>query len=596
MDRKVMYEQLVRKKRRTAYYGLTNFRPIVGEDLLSNFKESLSKKRRQWKVEHKKGNRAMKMMQIVNFESIPECFPSYENTLSLLNRFFESIWYRAFPLINQGTILGDFMEIFQNSNGKVTARNMEQVQYSRIALIMLLVEYSIQEDEIEDKNLYDVSDKLLNHATSLLFQGNTLKFSTVPTLQALILLRLHKKYNLRDNDGGDGSNGTLLHSLCINMAINMGFHRSIDSLYAAESLTARRTIKKIWLFLLHIDALNSVDIGIPLHIHDDYFNDTIFEEQNYMPIDFIKTIRFCAAKLSKLEVVVGDLLSCIQILKKFIRSASSQSILQDFYANSLETCDAEKYKDIVVRFFNILPLFSILLNCYQIVCLDRENFRDESTMKRFQYSVTRYNMLILVSLGGFLLSLRRTFKISIRSLWSQIFLLGIGASKQVCIRPLISCVQSMTRFTNLQLEGKTYDLKMSNVLSSSNPEEEIIERTTCSLNDPMVLNKGIVFFLRGAVDTPKVLSKHADDYAISILDFGYSIFVEAYTKKFEQFKDIKESISMDFEGYFNIPSSEECNLSISNREEDPLILMESIQWTSDHVLDQWDDYFLYDLF
>ncbi|CUM65174.1 uncharacterized protein PRCAT00002802001 [Priceomyces carsonii] len=590
-----MFEQLYNKKRRIVYYGLASFRPIMTPFIL-DFKNSISQRRKQWKAENKRGNRDMKIIQIVNVESIPECFPSYENTWSLLNRFFESIWYRAFPIIDQDTILEDFMAIFQNNNGKVTARNMEQVQYSRIALIMILVEYSIQEDELENENLYDVSDKLLNYATSLIFQGNTLKFSTVSTLQALILLRLHKKYNMRDNDGGDGSNGALLHSLCINMAINMGFHRNIDSLYAAESLTVRRTIKNIWIFLLHIDALNSIDLGTPLHIHDDYFHHAIFEDQNYMLVNFIKTFRFCAAKLSKMEVAVGDLLSCIAILKKFIRSDSSQLILKDFYANSLDTCDPEIYKDIVVRFFNIFPAFSILLSCYQVISMDKENFEDELTMTKFQESVARYNMLILVSFGGFFLSLRKTFKISIRPLWSQLFLLGLAASKQVCCRALLSCVELMSRFTNLQLEGKTYDLKLSNVLNSSNPKEEIIESVTWGMNDPVVLNKGVALFLQTVSNAPLILSKHTEDYGISILKFGYSIFFENYTKNFEQLREMKEGISLDFEGYFNIISSEECNFSVSNYKENPQTLSETIPWASDHALDLWDDYFLYDFF
>lgn len=133
------------------------------------------------------------------------------------------------------------------------------------------------------KDEYDI---LLKFATKLLDKADYLEKASLPSLQAVFILRIFKKFNFKDGDGGDGSNGNILFAICLEMGFTLGLNQNVDLLYKRESTNYRTVLKNLWKYLLYFDTINSFDLGVPLHISD------ISVRKDLLDLDdiFIKTI------------------------------------------------------------------------------------------------------------------------------------------------------------------------------------------------------------------------------------------------------------------------------------------------------------------
>ena len=100
-------------------------------------------------------------------------------------------------------------------------------------------------------------------ANAAIFRRPSLKH-----IQALLLLRLYRFY--APEDGDESSDSTMFLALLVQMAKMHGLHRDPSRFGMVQDHATALLWRKIWLGLLHLDAMQSLQFGCPLLIDDEY--------------------------------------------------------------------------------------------------------------------------------------------------------------------------------------------------------------------------------------------------------------------------------------------------------------------------------------
>ncbi|ODV63263.1 uncharacterized protein ASCRUDRAFT_67386 [Ascoidea rubescens DSM 1968] len=362
------------KQNRLIYFGATSFRTIIDMDpFFSKIYHTIFAKtkmeRKKFKLKKKKVNYTS-VFPFLNsntklglafdnnlfLKNLLDYLPNYNTLKHYLLKFFILGLHKLFPLITQEYMLSIFNDVFifiDNNNNiddskipyshlipngtkanivsfisspendfKILIIN-KRTDFAKIALILLVVKFSLTfNKEILHPNIPQNDDEILIiFIENCLSLSNFMKNTSVTALQALLLLRCHKTYHPDDGDGGDSSNGSLLFSICFNMAIQMGFHRKSEVMYGKnlESFkletisfnllsnvnteekkfkTKQNIIRMMlycWFFLLNLDIHRSFDLGYPITFNENFCDNFKFTSS----IDYLKKI-ICPSKAKKM--------------------------------------------------------------------------------------------------------------------------------------------------------------------------------------------------------------------------------------------------------------------------------------------------------
>lgn len=294
------YQIVFFKPHRTMFCGPTSFRIVFQNLIVWNYymsiKNSLKVQRNDWKLKNRlKPPIFDKLYSESNglLADIQRFLPQYSILLEYLLQFFDGFWYKYLPIVDRNDILQIFKMQFKESDDKMNIEIVlpqNSVEFANIAVIITILKYSVNSEAclpgIEFNKFKDEHDILLKFATKLLDKADYLEKASLPSLQAVFMLRIFKKFNFKDGDGGDGSNGNILFAICLDMGFTLGLNQNVDLLYKQESTNYRTVLKNLWKYLLFFDTMNSFDLGVPLHISDNSVRKDLLDLDDI----FIKTI------------------------------------------------------------------------------------------------------------------------------------------------------------------------------------------------------------------------------------------------------------------------------------------------------------------
>ena len=294
------YRLVFSKPNRTMFCGPTSFRIVFQNQLVWDYymsiKNSLKAQRNDWKL---KNRPKPVIFDKVYSESkgllgdLQRFLPQYSVLLEYLLQFFDGFWYKYLPIVDRDDILQIFKVQFKQPDNDLNIEILtpqNSVQFANIAVIITILKYSVNSEAclagIVSNKFNDEHDFLLKFATKLLDKAEYLEKASLPSLQAVFMLRIFKKINFKDGDGGDGSNGNILFAICLEMGFTLGLNQNVDILYKGESANYRTVLKNLWKYLLYFDTINSFDLGVPLHISDNNVRKDLLDLDDI----FIKTI------------------------------------------------------------------------------------------------------------------------------------------------------------------------------------------------------------------------------------------------------------------------------------------------------------------
>lgn len=403
------FEALEIKSRRIVYHGLTSKYPIlmrnsITSEYTSKVREYLKGDRREWKK--RKQVNSLLAFDYTHTERLIEYLPNFEFMKDLLNRYFKSIWYSYMPIIDKGIIMDDYSRIFVLKNNKLKLRLNGGQDYSTLSLLLIIMKYMIQVDN-KASTKYPIflssNDIFLNLIEGIRPRdGNFMKRSTLPALQAILLQRIFKKFNIRDGDNGDHSNGSIMFTICFRMAMSMGLHRDIDMLYHSKSIAYRGCLKEIWKCLLYYDTWNSLDIGIPLQIQDGFFDNNILKDTSDSKVNLILMLRSCCNRLSKFEVFEDDIKHCIYNIKQYL--GKNEPLFNCI--NVLNT--THEIPTVLAKISNLISAISLLQHLNNILAVYH---KENSELHKYYDKIsTKYSFLSVTSVSAMIKILRNRLK------------------------------------------------------------------------------------------------------------------------------------------------------------------------------------------
>ncbi|CCH40468.1 putative transcriptional regulatory protein [Wickerhamomyces ciferrii] len=287
-----LYHSVHVKRNKTIYFGPTSWRTLLDKennfaDLIKSAKNYVSNVKKEWKVENNIDHIPFEEYKDVNVDSsqklltnLESFLPNYEIVREYLKLYAEGYWNHKLPIVDPEVLLIDFNQLFIRNGTRFHIKVYNKsIDYAKIALIVIIVKFVVTNINSYDKNSNnDPRDHLLRYTEKLLELSKYMSKSTVPALQTLIIMRNFRKMNPIDGDGGDSSEGALLHRTAINMAILLGLNKDVDSLYSRSSIITRNVLRNIWEHLLFQDAVLSFHLGIPLAIDENYIDPSYLQK------------------------------------------------------------------------------------------------------------------------------------------------------------------------------------------------------------------------------------------------------------------------------------------------------------------------------
>ncbi|KAG7702927.1 hypothetical protein KL930_002769 [Ogataea haglerorum] len=301
------------KKSRLLVFGFASFRTSIAHQkeltfFLHQFIDRLTQERKHWKD----SRRIPSKSAIFGLKGDEERFAQeieakvlrhYTAMLDLIDYFDEHLNnFLMNQLIDIIQVKSRFHTMFvRDEHGKVHFVKPEKpYEYSNLAMIFAIVKLSVifinykELSEQKDKHLFDLKESFTILDECCQASLNLSRFDkkqNINVLLALLLLRISLLYSAVDGDGGDGANLLPVIHTAVSTALQMGLHRSLDSINAITGKASSATgfshspniWSKIWAQLKFLDAFGSLTVGTPLLVNDDFADnrDAQDEHQSY---------------------------------------------------------------------------------------------------------------------------------------------------------------------------------------------------------------------------------------------------------------------------------------------------------------------------
>lgn len=170
--------------------------------------------------------------------------PNFETIEYHINYFFNSNFHKNLQIISQSQLLETFHRIFNQNLNKIEVDSKREIQdFLQLAIILTILKIT---SVYKDTPFNDPENKLILYIDAALGFGELITRSSIPALQAVILLNSYRLF-VQDMNEIDLY---FLIQLCQDFAIAIGLHKNIDVLYEDKSVEEREMLKTIW------DSLN----------------------------------------------------------------------------------------------------------------------------------------------------------------------------------------------------------------------------------------------------------------------------------------------------------------------------------------------------
>lgn len=166
--------------------------------------------------------------------------PTFQIIEYHMNYFFNSNFHKNLQIISQTQILDTFHRMFNQTSNKIEIDSKREIQdYLQLAIILTILKVT---SVYKDTPFNDPDNKLILYIDAALGFGELITRSSIPALQAVILLNSYRLF-VEDMNEIDLY---FLIQLCQDFAIAIGLHKNIDVLYEDKSLEEREMLKTIW--------------------------------------------------------------------------------------------------------------------------------------------------------------------------------------------------------------------------------------------------------------------------------------------------------------------------------------------------------------
>lgn len=166
--------------------------------------------------------------------------PNFQTIEYHINYFFNSNFHKNLQIISQSQLLDAFHRIFNQSLNKIEVDSKHEIQdFLQLAIILTILKIT---SVYKDTPFNDPENKLILYIDAALGFGELITRSSIPALQAVILLNSYRLF-VQDMNEIDLY---FLIQLCQDFAIAIGLHKNIDVLYEDKSVEEREMLKTIW--------------------------------------------------------------------------------------------------------------------------------------------------------------------------------------------------------------------------------------------------------------------------------------------------------------------------------------------------------------
>lgn len=166
--------------------------------------------------------------------------PNFQMIEYHINYFFKSNFHKNLQIISQSQIMETFHRIFNQHSNKIEIDSKREIQdFLQLAIILTILKIT---SVYKDTPFNDPENKLILYIDAALGFGELITRSSIPALQAVILLNSYRLF-VEDMNEIDLY---FLIQLCQDFAIAIGLHKNIDVLYEDKSVEEREMLKTIW--------------------------------------------------------------------------------------------------------------------------------------------------------------------------------------------------------------------------------------------------------------------------------------------------------------------------------------------------------------
>ncbi|KAG7844642.1 hypothetical protein KL941_003382 [Ogataea angusta] len=420
-SRKLKLNCIYAKKSRFLVFGFASFRTSIAHQkeltfFLHQFVDRLTQERKHWKNSRKIPSKST----IFGLKGDEERFAQeieakvlchYTAMLDLIDYFDQHLNnFLMNQLIDIIQVKSHFHTMFvRDEHGKVHYVKPEKpYQYSNLAMIFAIVKISVifidykELSEQKDKPIFDLKESftILDECCQAALNLSRFdKKQTINVILALLLRRISLLYSAVDGDGGDGANLLPVIHTAVSTALQMGLHRSLDSINAITGKASSATgfsqspniWCKIWAQLKFLDAFGSLSVGTPLLVNDDFADnrDAQDEHQNYFMPERDKITRDLTELYREASLVFNSnrpasLNDMVLTITKIIEFGKSIGSFLDLIMVPTEDSDIVAWK--VNTKFYILELVQGLCTNLRLVISNQKLLKQELQGRDLHYN------------------------------------------------------------------------------------------------------------------------------------------------------------------------------------------------------------------
>ncbi|KAG7663542.1 uncharacterized protein J8A68_002926 [[Candida] subhashii] len=234
-------------------------------------------------------------------EKISLILPPRKVIWTLIDKFFQSV-YPYMPFIDEGYFKAEILRVLgpedsnNNNNDRKSSIKVERrldFAYIGTLLIVLRLTYlslfsnnpnvnehnlntsdpSPQAQELKYLLSNPINIDVINIARLCLDQFEINRKSNFVVLQCAFYMRLYRMFAPEDGDGADGGDSQVFNGMLVQMAISMGLNREPDNFDGVCKNERMKNLgRKIWLFLIINDLVQSYQYGNPMNISEKMYD------------------------------------------------------------------------------------------------------------------------------------------------------------------------------------------------------------------------------------------------------------------------------------------------------------------------------------
>ncbi|CUM62451.1 uncharacterized protein PRCAT00000001001 [Priceomyces carsonii] len=598
------FQTIFAKETRSIFCGPTSIRIFLQNLMTSDYYmskyKSVKEQRKDWKFMHRpksvQPNSLIHATPIGVLIELENFLPEYSILLEYVMQFFNGFWFRFLPIVDRDEVLQTFRTQFKlsHSNMRYEIVMPDNSQgFASLALLLTILKFSLNSDShlygVTFNKFEDENDILLEFITKLLDHAQYLIKTTLPSLQALLMLRIFKMFNTKDGDGGDGSNGNITFAICFEMGITLGLHQNIDRLYYKKSDNNRSVLKNLWKHLLFYDTINSFNLGVPFHLSNKCLRKDLLDKDDILVGTTLMMRKYLNIILSP-NLTYYDVMTSLEDVRSFVCKSFKPSfeLIREFGT----TFSLDASYDIVLQFFLSNYLLAMIQHGYSLLYYVLKDTNKE--LSRGSHNLaTKYAMLLVIPYVEFIKKAKLLDSgIYSRATRNEIytFLMGMESKWRAmvfCFFSLLTVMKSEKKNVENSITLNHFVLKLSELTVTEKETQNIYDEeygeTKNAISLIMVITRYIdmlVFLDTNGEKKPGNLVKCINNYSLFLINAlvnSFKLFLEQepkfkLTPDFDQIKIdiIYDIIEESYPSYVNIKSSFD-PLSVLNVFEEELV-------------------------